>query len=99
MRKRLIILALLAALMLCLLPGCNDDGDVITPEKAQQLALEHAGLKASEVDDVHTHLLTDSKIPSFSIHITVGDVEYEYVISANGEILSSTSYEADGHTH
>lgn len=86
--KRILALISLAALLLCLLSGCGGSSTV-TADEAQDIALKDAGLKASEVDDVHTHLLTTDRIPSYSIHITVGDTEYEYVISAKGEILSS----------
>ncbi len=86
--KNYIAILTITALLLCLLTGCGSR--VISASEAQNIALKDLGVSANEVQDAHTHVLTEGGKPSYSIHITVGDAEYEYVVSANGEILSST---------
>ena len=82
--KRLIALALLLALILV---GCGEKDGPLTVEEAQQVALDHAGVKSAE--NVHTHVISDREHPCYSIHLTIEGVSYEYVIDAiTGEILS-----------
>ena len=79
---------LLAALMLTLLTGCGSKESYVTEEQAKQIALEAAGLTADQVDDIHTHVGEYENIACYSVHLTVGDAEYEYVIAGmTGQIL------------
>ena len=87
MKKTAIAAAVLAALLL--LAGCGEKNGPINGEEAQKIALKDAGLSAGKVTDIHTHVGEYEGAPCYSIHITVGDTEYEYVISAKGEILAS----------
>ncbi len=87
MKKYFVILTV-TAILLSLLSGCS--GNPISASEAQNIALKDLGVSAADAQDVHTHVLTEGGKPGYSIHITVGDSEYEYVISADGEILSST---------
>lgn len=90
MKTRLIAFFLLAALLVALFTACGSTSKVLTQEEAQEVALKHAGLSASEAEDVHTHIVTEDGIPCYNIHITVGDLTYSYLIAANGgEILES----------
>ena len=90
MKKHLLSLLLLAALMLTLFTACDSKPKVLTQDDAQAAALKDAGLSAQEVEDVHTHLVTENGIPCYSVHITVGETTYSYLIAANGgEILSA----------
>lgn len=93
MNKRILAIFILAALMLSMLAACDSGKDsVLSAEDVQQIALDAAGLDAEDVDDVHAHVATYQDTPCFSIHITVGTTEYEYLIDAyTGEILSSES--------
>ena len=86
MRKLLAVLVA-AIMLLTVLTACGDKA--ISAEKAQEIALEDAGLTAKEVDDVHAHVTTYENTPCYNIHITVGGTEYNYNISSNGEILSN----------
>ncbi len=84
------IFALMLALSLCLglLAGCGDDG-IITEDKAVEIALQDAGLKKSQVDDVHTHGGSYEGTPCYEIHIDDDGKEYSYYIDAvTGEILA-----------
>ena len=87
--KKILACIALAVLLLALLAGCGaKKNDVLTAEDAQQIALEDAGLKEKDVDDVHAHVTSHGTEVCFSIHITAGDEEYAYLISAtSGEIL------------
>lgn len=90
MKKRVISVLVLAALLLTLLAACGNKG-FITAEQAQKIALKDLGIRASQADDIHTHAgtLADGT-PIYNIHVTVQGVDYEYVIQANGgEIISA----------
>lgn len=91
MKYRIVIILVLAALMLSMLTACSGNKkSVLSTQEAQKIALEDAGLSAKDVDDIHTHITEYEKTPSYSVHITVGDMEYEYVVDAvTGEILIS----------
>ena len=87
MKKRILAMLLLAALCMSLLAACGGS-DVIDSQKAQQIALDHAGLTADEVSNIHTHIIEHEGVPCFNIHLTCADGEFSYIISANGgEIL------------
>ena len=83
--KNRIIAVISLAVLLCLLSGCGSD--VMTAQEAEALALSEMGRKASEVDDIHTHVITENGTPCYQIHITIGEEEYEYTITAEGDIL------------
>jgi len=88
MKKTIVTVLVLAALVLAVFAGCSSYS-TISPEKANKIALKDAGLTQKDVDDVHAHAVTHDGAACYSIHITVGDKEYEYVIHAKtGEILT-----------
>ena len=86
--KKYIAIFTLTALMLCLLAACGSSA--VSANEAQAIAIKDLGVSEKDVQDAHTHVLTEGGKPCYSIHITVGDAEYEYTVSAEGEILSST---------
>lgn len=68
-------------------------GGVITPEKAYQAALKHAGKKKNQVILKKNELDFDDGIQKYEIEFVEGFNEYEYDIDAtNGMILK---YERD----
>ena len=85
--KKLLAVLVAAVMLLTVLTACGGD-KAISAEKAQEIAMEDAGLTAKDVDDVHAHVTTYENTPCYNIHITVGSTEYNYNISSNGEILS-----------
>lgn len=94
MKTRTVTFFALAALLLCLFTACGSKDSVISTDQAQKIALEDAGLSAKDVDDVHTHVVDYENYPRYSVHITVGETEYEYVIDVvTGEILSANELE------
>lgn len=85
--KKYIAIFTLTAILLCLLTACG--GSAITVNEAQQIVMKDLGVSANDVQDIHSHVMTEGGKPSYSIHVTVGENEYEYVISSDGKILSS----------
>lgn len=86
MKKR--IFAIAAALLLCvsLLTACSSGP--VTAEKAQKIALEHEGLKESDVSDIHTHLIDQNGAPCFQIHMTTAEGDVTIVVdAATGEVI------------
>lgn len=85
--KKLIV-ALLVITVLLSFAACGSKNKVLTQEEAIAVALKNANLK--DYDDAHAHITTEDGAVCFSIHITVGETTYNYVIAAQGgEILSS----------
>ena len=61
----------------------------ISSEKAQQIALENAGLTADSVTFIRTHLDYDNGRAEYEVEFYQGNLEYDYDIDAlNGTILS-----------
>lgn len=87
MKIRVVAMVLVLVLSLGMLAACGKSG-VVTQEEAQKIALKEAGLTASQVTDIHTHVTTVDGIPCYSVHITTEDDEFSVVINASdGSIL------------
>lgn len=66
-----------------------DPSQLITPEEAQRIALEHAGVTAEEVTGLHTVMDIDNGRQEYDVEFRVGHLEYDYEIdAATGQILS-----------
>ena len=84
------ILAVFTVLILCvsLFVACGKK--TITAEKAQEIALDHAGLKKSQVSDIHTHIIEQEGVPCIQIHMTTESGEITVVINAStGEVIGN----------
>lgn len=69
-------------------PATGKD-DKISEEKAKKIALDHAGLKESEVKHLFVELDHDDGILRYEIDFRQGKYEYDYEIDAKtGKILS-----------
>lgn len=87
MKKRMFALLLVAILTVSLFAACGKS-NAITQEKAQKIALEHAGLSADEVQDAHIHVSSENGIPCYSVHITTAEGDFSIVINAaTGEVI------------
>ena len=87
MKKRILALCLAVLLVGMLFVGCGKS-DIVTEEKAKEMAMEHAGIQESEVEDVHVHLVTENGLACYSVHITTADKEASVIIDiASGEII------------
>ena len=76
----------LALLLVLTLTACG--GGAINAGKAQKIAAKDAGFKVSEIS-AHTHVVTgENGIPCYNIHFSADGEDYNYMISAQGEILS-----------
>ena len=89
MKKRLLAIFLLAALMLTLFAACGGDkGSMLSAEDAQKVVLKDLDVSAKQVSDIHTHTAMQDNIPCYNIHVTLKGVEYEYLINARtGDII------------
>lgn len=86
--KKFLAFLLAALLVGALLVGCGNDG-IVTEEQAKKIALKEVGLKESQVDDIHIHMVEENGLPCYSVHITTPDTEMSVVIDiASGEILN-----------
>ena len=67
-----------------------DPSQLITPQQAQEIALEHAGVTAEEVTGLHAVMDIDNGRQEYDVEFRVGHLEYEYEIdAATGKILST----------
>ena len=61
----------------------------LTKEEAEQIALDHAGLKADQVTYLHTEYEIDNGVPQYEVEFHHDTWEYDYEIHAEtGEILA-----------
>ena len=61
----------------------------ITREQAQQIALDHVGLTADQVERLRANLEMDDGIAQYDVEFLAGDWEYEFEIGAgDGKLLS-----------
>lgn len=85
--KKILAFLLAALLVGALLAGCGNGG-IVTEDQAKKLALQEIGLKESQVDDIHIHMVEENGLPCYSVHITTPDTEVSVVIDiASGEII------------
>ncbi len=62
----------------------------ITADQAKKTALDHAGLKESEVTDIDIDLDRDDEILKYEVDFRHGKTEYDYDINAEtGKIISA----------
>lgn len=65
-----------------------DPADMLTPEGACDVALNHAHVSKEEAVGVHAQLEIDDGIPQYEVEFRDGHIEYEYHIHAEtGEVL------------
>jgi len=66
-----------------------DPSQLITPQEAEAIALEHAGVTADEAVGLHTVMEIDNGRQEYDVEFRSGHLEYEYEIdAASGTILS-----------
>lgn len=69
--------------------GGATTGERISEEKAQEIALKHAGLKADQVTGLRVSYDVDDGVPEYEVEFRYDGWEYEYEIHAEtGEIRS-----------
>lgn len=63
--------------------------DQLTHAQAMEIALNHSGFTADQVQYLHTDYEIDDRIPQYDVQFYVDNMEYEYEIHAEtGDILS-----------
>lgn len=69
--------------------GPNENTAQISPEKAREIALNHAGFTADQVERLRTEYEIDDRVPQYDVEFHVNGVEYEFEIHAeSGDIIS-----------
>ena len=87
MKKKILALCLVVLLLGALFAGCGGN-EIVTEEKAKEMAIEHAGVQESEIEDLHVHLVDENGLACYSVHITTATREVSVVIDiASGEII------------
>ena len=87
MNLRTRILLPVAALLLSLLLGCA--AAPLSPEEAQTIALNHAGLSSGDVRELQVEYDKDDGVPVYEVEFESGNREYSYEIHAEtGKIRS-----------
>lgn len=70
--------------------GQASDKDYIGAEKAQSIALSHAGLAANETSGLHSKLDYEDGVMIYEVEFYAKNLEYDYEINATtGEIIKS----------
>ncbi|MBO5666377.1 MAG: PepSY domain-containing protein [Firmicutes bacterium] len=68
----------------------NSGSDRISDDQAKSIALEHAGVRASEANGIRAKLDEDDGRWEYDVEFRVGNMEYEYEIDAkSGKILKA----------
>lgn len=69
--------------------GSIDDGN-ITKDRAKEIAIQHAGLKADDIRDLEIDIDRENGIEYYDIDFEFGNKDYEYHINTKtGEIIHS----------
>ncbi len=84
------IIALLTALCIVMLGGCGSDKNLITPERAKDIAISHAAQDKDSITFVKTELETEDGRKVFEVEFYGKDnTEYDYIIDATtGDVIS-----------
>ena len=70
-------------------PAPASDDSTVTKAQAENIALNHAGFTADQVQRLHTEYEIDNGVPQYDVEFHKDGVEYEFEIHAQtGEILS-----------
>ena len=86
--KKTIAMLMMLVLCLSLFVACNSGP--VNAEKAQKIALDYADLKASQVSEIHTHVIEQEGTPCFQIHMTTENGEITVVVNAaTGEVIGN----------
>ena len=84
--KRIVLLLL----ALLLLGGCSErkNTEMLTAEKAEEIALAQAGLTREEIAWLHSEYDVERGVPVYEVEFTHNGREYDYHISAEtGQIV------------
>lgn len=87
--KKILSVTVILALLLLVFAGCNSINDnQISTEEAQNIALEHAGVKEADVVRLYAERDWDDGYTYYDVTFRYEDYEYEYEIDAKtGEIF------------
>ena len=86
--KKVFAFILVLVLIVGVFTGCGKK--FLDTADAEKIALQDLGIKAKNVDSIHTHGGQGESGPVYSVHIDYNGQTYEYIIQAtDGQILST----------
>lgn len=85
MIKRILAVAVVLCLVCSVFAAC---GKVITTDEAVQVVLDDLGIEKENAGAPHVHEGKFNGVQCYDIYITVEGVQYKYVLSLAGRILS-----------
>ena len=85
MKKRIITLAVVAALAVTLFAACGKK--TVTVAQAQEIALKELNKTAAQVDDIHYHMAEIDGTACYEIHITIGDENHYVYVDSTGKVV------------
>lgn len=88
MKKRLFCLFVLVCMVCSILCACGSTKE-ITSEEAVAIVMEDLGDSAALVNETHIHTGTYNDKECYNIYVAIGDMNWQYVVSLNGDILAN----------
>ena len=85
MIKRIIAVVLILCLGCCVFAAC---GKVLTTDEVYQVVLDDLGVAKENAGSPHIHEGTFNGVQCYNVYVTVEGVQYQYVVSLAGTILS-----------
>ncbi len=77
----------------------QQSGNIISGDKAKEIALNHAGLKVSDVKIVKVKLNYNSNVKYYEVEFYNSNKEYDYEINATTGAIISFDYDIENWTH
>ena len=95
MKRRIIAIAFVLCLICAVLVGCSKN---ITADEACQVVYDDLGISAVQAGHPHVHEGTFGDIPCYNIYITVGETNWFYSVTTEGEIVNIAEIDEE-HSH
>lgn len=101
MKKRIIAILMLAAVLVGALAGCSGEDELLTEDEVKKIVTDHACADGSVASSVDFHGIgeTEDGQVCFQVYITINSKTYLYQVHAtSGEILS-VAESSHSHSH
>lgn len=90
MKKRIVVLIVLAALLLPVLCACGNKSDILTQDQAVERIAEHLNIRTKDMEDIYVHVADGESNPCYSMHFTYNGKEYSLMVDVvTGEVMES----------
>lgn len=95
MKKRIIAFALVLCLICTVFVGCSKK---LTANEAFQVVLDDLEISANKAGQPHIHEGAFGDIPCYNIYVTVGEKNWFYSVTLEGEIVNIAELDNE-HSH